>query len=158
MHYRWCSAGEKIQNIETKVKLPRVGSIILVFNFNHLAGPCCLEAMSSASPGLWPWREATHCALLSSLIGSFILIATCLLLAASLAAGAMRPTLAKVHIACRSGYEVPILPHDCAQELESFLLLVRQMSAIGLDQWMEVLGALDFQLFQSSFVFRKVYL
>ena len=51
-----------------------------------------------AQPG--PWREAIHCALLSSFICASILIATCLLLAASLAAGVIRPTLAKVHMAC----------------------------------------------------------
>ena len=51
-----------------------------------------------AQPG--PWREAIHCALLSSLICPSNLIATCLLLAASLAAGVIRPTLASKHIAC----------------------------------------------------------
>ena len=51
-----------------------------------------------AQPG--PWREAIHCAFLSSFICSSILIAPCLLLAASLAAGVIRPTLAKVHKAC----------------------------------------------------------
>ena len=49
-----------------------------------------------AQPG--PWREAIHCALLSSFICASILIATCLLLAASLAAGVIRPTLAKGHV------------------------------------------------------------
>ena len=46
-----------------------------------------------------PRREAIHCAFLSSFICASILIATCLLLAASLAAGVIRPTLAKVHMA-----------------------------------------------------------
>ena len=52
------------------------------------------------SPSLVPEEGAIHCAFLSSFICASILIATCLLLAASLAAGVIRPTLAKVHIAC----------------------------------------------------------
>ena len=51
-----------------------------------------------AQPG--PWREAIHCAFLSSFICASILIATCLLLAASLAAGVIRPTLQKMKRIC----------------------------------------------------------
>ena len=73
-----------------------------------------------AQPG--PWREAIHCALLSSFICPSILIATCLLLAASLAAGVIRPTLAKVHMACaltahvdmRRRYCPTIVPRRCS--------------------------------------------
>ena len=50
-----------------------------------------------AQPG--PRREAIHYAFLSFFICASILIATCLLLAASLAAGVIRPTLAKVRMA-----------------------------------------------------------
>ena len=73
-----------------------------------------------AQPG--PRREAIHCAFLSSLICTSILIATCLLLAASLAAGVIRPTLAKVHMACaltahvdmRRRYCPTIVPRRCS--------------------------------------------
>ena len=51
-----------------------------------------------AQPG--PRREAIHCAFLSSFICASILIATCLLLAASLAAGVIRPTLQKMKRIC----------------------------------------------------------
>ena len=51
-----------------------------------------------AQPG--PDKDAIHCALLSLLISSTCLMATSLLPAASLAAGVIRPTLAKRHKAC----------------------------------------------------------
>ena len=50
-----------------------------------------------AQPG--PCSEDIHCAFLSCLNSPCSLMATCLRLAASLTAGEMRPTLAKVHIA-----------------------------------------------------------
>ena len=83
-----------------------------------------------AQPG--PWREAIHCALLSSFICPSILIATCLLLAASLAAGVIRPTLAKVHMACalsahvdtRRRYCPTMVPRRCS---DSCLPVERQM-------------------------------
>ena len=73
-----------------------------------------------AQPG--PRREAIHCAFLSSFICASNLIATCLLPAASLAAGEIRPTLAKVHIACaltahvetRRRYCPTIVPRRCS--------------------------------------------
>merc|ERR1711952_239733 len=85
-----------------------------------------------AQPG--PWREAIHCALLSSFICASILIATCLLLAASLAAGVIRLTLAKVHMACaltaqvekRRRYCPTIVPRRCS---DSCLPVERQMWA-----------------------------
>ena len=64
-----------------------------------------------AQPG--PWREAIHCALLSSLICPSNLIATCLLLAASRAAGVMRPTLASKHIACALTAQVEMSRRYC---------------------------------------------
>ena len=51
-----------------------------------------------AQPG--PDREAIHCAFLSFLSCSSCLIATCRRPAASLAAGVIRLTLAKRHMAC----------------------------------------------------------
>ena len=83
-----------------------------------------------AQPG--PRREAIHCAFLSSLICASILIATCLLPAASLAAGEIRPTLAKVHMACaltaqvemRRRYCPTIVPRRCS---DSCLPVDRQM-------------------------------
>ena len=85
-----------------------------------------------APPG--PRREAIHCAFLSSFICASILIATCLLLAASLAAGVIRPTLAKVHMACaltahvdtRRRYCPTIVPRRCS---DSYLPVERQMWA-----------------------------
>ena len=85
-----------------------------------------------AQPG--PQREAIHCTFLSSLICTSILIATCLLLAASLAAGVIRPTLAKVHMACaltaqvemRRRYCPTIVPRRCS---DSCLPVERQMWA-----------------------------
>ena len=85
-----------------------------------------------AQPG--PWREAIHCALLSSFICASILIATCLLLAVSLAAGLIKPTLAKVHIACaltahvetRRRYWPTMIPRRCSA---SCLPVDRQMWA-----------------------------
>ena len=85
-----------------------------------------------AQPG--PWREAIHCALLSSFICASILNATCLLLAASLAAGLIKPTLAKVHIACaltahvdtRRRYWPTMVPRRCS---DSCLPVDRQMWA-----------------------------
>ena len=83
-----------------------------------------------AQPG--PQRKAIHCAFLSSFICAFILIATCLRLAASLAAGVIRPTLAKVHIACtltahvdtRRRYCPTMVPRRCS---DSCLPVERQM-------------------------------
>ena len=85
-----------------------------------------------AQPG--PRREAIHCAFLSSFICASILIATCLLLAASLAAGVIRPTLAKVHMACaltahvdtRRRYCPTMVPRRCS---DSCLPVDRQMCA-----------------------------
>ena len=56
---------------------------------------------------------AYPCCLLYVLICSSILIATCLLLAASLAAGVMRPTLANVHIACALTAQVDMRRRYC---------------------------------------------
>ena len=47
----------KVRNIEAKVKLPRVGSIITVIPW---AAPCCLEAMTSASSGPARALEGGH--------------------------------------------------------------------------------------------------
>ena len=85
-----------------------------------------------AQPG--PWREAIHCAFLSSFICSSILLVTCLLLAASLAAGVIRPTLAKVHKACALTAHVEtsrrycptMVPRRCS---DSCLPVERQMWA-----------------------------
>ena len=85
-----------------------------------------------AQPG--PLREAIHCAFLSSFICASILIATCLLLAASLAAGVIRPTLAKVHMACaltahvetRRRYCPTMVPRRCS---DSCLPVERQIWA-----------------------------
>jgi len=100
---------------------------------------CCSSpshAMASASsrPEPGPRREAIHCAFVSSLICASILIATCLLLAASLAAGVIRPTLAKVHMTCaltaqvemRRRYCPTIVPRRCS---DSCLPVERQMWA-----------------------------
>ena len=85
-----------------------------------------------AQPG--PRREAIHWAFLSSFICASILIATCLLLAASFAAGVIRPTLAKVHMACaltahvdtRRRYCPTMVPSRCS---DSCLPVERQMWA-----------------------------
>ena len=64
-----------------------------------------------AHPG--PAKDAIHCALLSLLISSTCLIATALLSAASLAAGVIKPTLAKRHIACALTAVVDISRRYC---------------------------------------------
>ena len=82
-----------------------------------------------AQPG--PWREAIHCALLSSFICASILIATCLLLAASLAAGVIRPTLAKVHMACALTAHVETMSPSFAVILRTSIFTLFKASVFG---------------------------